>query len=69
TALAAEDAWRWAMLAPYGAARAEGAGAMLGGSIESALADRGSQIDLLMRDSGPAPGVLTCAPDSSEADR
>ncbi|HEY7896618.1 MAG TPA: hypothetical protein VIC24_17065 [Gemmatimonadaceae bacterium] len=69
TALAAEDAWRWAMLAPYGTARAEVAGALLGGSIESALADRGSQIDLLMRDSEPAPGVLTCAIDSSEAAR
>lgn len=69
TALAAEDAWRWAMLAPYGAARGEVSGAMLGGSIESALADRGSQIDLLMRDSEPAPGVFTCAPDPSEAAR
>ena len=69
TALAAEDAWRWAMLAPYGTAHAEVAGSMLGGSIESALADRGLQIDLLMRDSEPAPGVLTCAIDSSEGVR
>lgn len=66
TALAAEDAWRWAMLAPYGAPRAELAGAMLGGSIESALANHGPQIDLLMRDSEPEPGVLSCAPDPSE---
>lgn len=66
TALAAEDAWRWAMLAPYGAPRAEIAGAMLGGSIESALANHGPQIDLLMRDSEPEPGVLSCAPDPSE---
>lgn len=65
TALAAENAWRWAMVAPYGGARAEVATGMLGGSIESALADRGSQIDLLMRDSAPAPGALACATDSS----
>lgn len=65
TVLAAEDAWRWAMLAPYGDARAEVATGMLGGSIESALADRSSQIDLLMRDSEPAPDALACATDSS----
>lgn len=65
TVLAAEDAWRWAMLAPYGNARAEVATGMLGGSIESALADRSSQIDLLMRDSEPAPDALACATDSS----
>ncbi|HEX6815898.1 MAG TPA: hypothetical protein VF102_09515 [Gemmatimonadaceae bacterium] len=65
TVLAAEDAWRWAMLAPYGNARAEVATGMLGGSIESALADRSSQIDLLMRDSEPAPDALACASDSS----
>ena len=65
TALAAEDAWRWAMLAPYGNARAEVATGMLGGSIESALADHGSQIDLLMRDTEPAVGALACATDSS----
>ncbi len=65
TVLAAEDAWRWAMLAPYAAAHAEVATGMLGGSIESALADRSSQIDLLMRDSEPTPGALACATDSS----
>jgi len=65
TVLAAEDAWRWAMLAPYGTAHAEVATGMLGGSIESALADRSSQIDLLMRDSEPTPGALACATDSS----
>jgi len=65
TVLAAEDAWRWAMLAPYGSARAEVTTGMLGGSIESALADRSSQIDLLLRDSEPVPGALACATDSS----
>ncbi|HEX6806525.1 MAG TPA: hypothetical protein VF118_00980 [Gemmatimonadaceae bacterium] len=69
TVLAAEDAWRWAMLAPYGNAHAEVATGMLGGSIESALADGSSQIDLLMRDSAPIPGALACATDSAATAR
>lgn len=58
--LAAEDAWRWALLAPYAGARPAATAAALGWSVRGALANGATRPDLLLPDSEPDAGLTAC---------